>query len=457
VHATPGAIVRLFASFAYQIKSAADQSSRYSERQFRLLGGIAVFVIPLTAVVERAVVDSNFDTIYLRAIAGAAGLPLLFHDKLPDSLKKHREVIWIIAIFVTLPFCYGAILTINAALTEPGSAPSAIWVYQYIVALFIFIQLTNHGPLSVVLWLLSGVVLFLICLLIESPNQEALRQVWLYPLPVYLTALLIGSMTNRNMHIVQLEQLRAASAIGSNIAHELRTPLASIRALANAIAKYLPELVDGYELAAKSGLKSFPMPESKLAQLKVGLVSIKDEVDYSNTIIDMLLVNTSESHISPQDFEVFNISNAIGDAVSRFPFNNSDERKLLNYSLSPDFPVNAPRLFVVHVLFNLLKNGLYHVQRGGKGSLVISTMTKSGENIVEVTDTGPGIPPSLKHRIFDRFFSTIRHGQGAGIGLSFCKMVMESIGGQIQCESREGEYTTFRLIFPSVDEAGSTG
>jgi signal transduction histidine kinase len=69
-----------------------------------------------------------------------------------------------------------------------------------------------------------------------------------------------------------------------------------------------------------------------------------------------------------------------------------------------------------------------------------------------VTDTGPGIPASLKHQIFDRFFSTIRYGQGAGIGLSFCKMVMESIGGEIQCESREGEYTTFRLIFPPAGQ-----
>ncbi|MDZ7670540.1 MAG: ATP-binding protein [Gammaproteobacteria bacterium] len=38
------------------------------------------------------------------------------------------------------------------------------------------------------------------------------------------------------------------------------------------------------------------------------------------------------------------------------------------------------------------------------------------------------------------------------MGLSFCKMVMESIGGEIQCESREGEYTTFRLIFPAVSD-----
>jgi two-component system, CAI-1 autoinducer sensor kinase/phosphatase CqsS len=452
VHAKSGAVGQLLSNFAYQIKNAADQSSRYSERQFKLFGAIAVFLIPLTAFIERVVADSNFDTLYLRILAGAAGLPLLFHDKLPKALQKHREAVWIISISVILPFFYGAILTINAALTEPGSAPSPIWVYQYIVALFIFIQLTNHGPLSFVLWIASALVLFLLCLMMDSPNHEALLQVWLFPLPVYLTALFIGSITNRNRHIVQSEQLRAASAIGSNIAHELRTPLASIRAFAHGIARFLPDLADGYQLAAKAGLTPAPMPESKLAQLKDGVASIQNEVDYSNTIIDMLLVNTSENRISPQDFQLFCISQVIEDAVARFPFNNSDERKLVNYSVVPDFRVNAPRLFVVHVLFNLMKNGLYYVQRGGKGSLSISTAVGSAANIVVVTDTGPGIPASLKHQIFDRFFSTIRYGQGAGIGLSFCKMVMESIGGEIQCESREGEYTTFRLIFPPAGQ-----
>ncbi|MFU8817234.1 MAG: sensor histidine kinase, partial [Pseudomonadales bacterium] len=327
-----------------------------------------------------------------------------------------------------------------------------IWIYQYLVALFIFIQLANSGLLSVVLWVLTSLLVLLLCVFIDTPNYAALVTVWILPLPVYLTALLIGSATNRNVHVVQTEQLRAASAIGSNIAHELRTPLASIRALARAVQRFVPDLVQGYQLAASAGEHLVPITPTKLNQLKNSLSSIQTEVDYSNTIIDMLLVNTSESKISPLDFEVFRISQAIEDAVARFPFNNGDERALLSYSIESDFSVNAPRLFIVHVLFNLIKNGLFYVQRAGTGTLTITAQVTQQANVITVTDTGTGIPASLQHLIFDRFFSTIRTGQGAGIGLSFCKMVMESIGGEIQCESEEGKYTTFRLIFPKVSQ-----
>jgi signal transduction histidine kinase len=75
-----------------------------------------------------------------------------------------------------------------------------------------------------------------------------------------------------------------------------------------------------------------------------------------------------------------------------------------------------------------------------------------GMRTVEIVDDGPGIPSAIRRHIFSRFYTTATNGQGAGIGLSFCKMVMESIGGEIQCESREGEYTTFRLIFPPLDQ-----
>jgi signal transduction histidine kinase len=107
---------------------------------------------------------------------------------------------------------------------------------------------------------------------------------------------------------------------------------------------------------------------------------------------------------------------------------------------------------VVHVFFNLIKNALFFVQRHGDGTLELTADAWKGKGVVEVTDTGTGIPASLQPRIFDRFFSSDTSSQGAGIGLSFCKTVMESIGGAIQCTSQEGEYTTFRLVFPAVKE-----
>lgn len=164
----------------------------------------------------------------------------------------------------------------------------------------------------------------------------------------------------------------------------------------------------------------------------------------------MLLMNTSAGEASNARLDYFPISEPIREAISRFPFNNSHEKKLIRCNLTSDFAVLGSQALLVHVFFNLLKNGLFYVQGKPNGELTIATET-SPNHVVTVTDTGPGIPDAIRSHVFDRFFSTGDSHQGAGIGLSFCKMVMESIGGEIHCESREGEYTTFRLVFPPVE------
>lgn len=438
-------------TFLHQIRSLAERSRRYSQRHFKLLGAIAVITLPLYTVVENFIGDPSFNTVYIRILAGCAGIPLLFHDKLPAPLQANLDWIWIGSTAFILPYSFGVILTLNAAYADPDVIPSPIWVYQYLVALFIFIQLINHGALSTLLWGIATIGVFMTCLMVESPNFAALREVWLYPLPVYLTALIVGSITNRNVHIVQSEQLRAASAIGSNIAHELRTPLASIRIRSRAIGRFLPTLLEGYERARAAKVPVGPITTNQLRQLSTGAQSIQAEVDYSNTIIDMLLANTQEAPVTDNKVEEFPASEVIEEAVSRFPFNNSNERNLLSYSVHQNFAIFAPRTLVVHVLFNLIKNALYFVQRGGHGHIDIVARAGRGNNFIEVIDTGTGVPPSLQPRIFDRFFSSDPASQGAGIGLSFCKTVMQSIGGEIRCESLEGEYTRFQLTFPVVN------
>ena len=171
----------------------------------------------------------------------------------------------------------------------------------------------------------------------------------------------------------------------------------------------------------------------------------------------MLLINTSDKPISEWDFEIFNAAGCVEEAVARYPFNNSAEKRLLSIGVEEDFSISAPRLMVVRVFFNLIKNGLYSVQRSGKGSVVIRLERAEGRNLISVQDSGAGIPTNVQGQIFERFFTTIHFGQGAGIGLSFCKMVMEGIEGEIRCESEEGEYTIFRLFFPDVGPMEHSG
>ena len=102
------------------------------------------------------------------------------------------------------------------------------------------------------------------------------------------------------------------------------------------------------------------------------------------------------------------------------------------------------------MLFNLLKNAIYYVKAANKGNMkgVIQIWLESDGkyNVLHFKDVGKGMPEATLHHVFDPFFTKTDHG--AGIGLTFCKSVMESYGGKIGCASKEGEFTEFVLSFP---------
>jgi two-component system CAI-1 autoinducer sensor kinase/phosphatase CqsS len=162
----------------------------------------------------------------------------------------------------------------------------------------------------------------------------------------------------------------------------------------------------------------------------------------------MILVNTADNPVGAPDSSSFSVRECIEEAVARFPFNNSMEKQLVHIRVAQDFEMTAPRLLVIHILFNLIKNGLRFVQRKRGAVVEISAEQDDSGSRIIVHDTGPGISSFNLPRVFERFYTTSDTGDSAGIGLSFCKMVMDGVGGEIECDSIEGEYTTFTLIFP---------
>lgn len=388
--------------------------------------------------------NSAYDTLPIRLSAAILALPLIF-SKRAKHLKSYPYY-FVFIITYGFPFSFGYMLVANAAATPPDTEIHMIWIFQYFVALFLFIQIINHGLLTIILWLTASLACSIPLALVPDPNLAEVKRVVILPVFGYLTALVFGILTNRNIDIVNTEKVRTAAAIGSNIAHELRTPLASIRSLAAGMRRHLPELIAGYEKARAQNLVQDEISARQIAQITKALSTIESEVEYSNTVIDMLLINTADKPLAGLEYDVFTASSVMSESFDRYPFNNAAERALIDLVVEEDFEIHAPRLLVVHVLFNLIKNALYYVQRAGKGSITISCAPRR----ITVHDTGSGISAIAKAQVFERFYTTTRTGQGAGIGLSFCKMVMESVGGSITFDSLEGEYTTFILDFPAA-------
>jgi len=253
--------------------------------------------------------------------------------------------------------------------------------------------------------------------------------------------------------MVRSESLSAARAVGHNIAHEMRTPLAGIASRAKAANRHLPTLIEAYYSARKAKALVEPLTNRQLELLATSLADIEQEAKYSNAIIDMLLVNTSANPIFGQSLTTVSASMIVDEALQRYPFANTHEKNLVHQHTIKDFEATIPRVLIDHVLFNLIKNGLYYVQLHGSGSVTISIDSSPSARYagtITVRDDGPGIPIRIIGRVFERFFTTTVAGRGSGIGLNFCKMVMDGIGGEIRVESIEGEYTTFTLSFPIV-------
>jgi CheY-like chemotaxis protein len=109
--------------------------------------------------------------------------------------------------------------------------------------------------------------------------------------------------------------------------------------------------------------------------------------------------------------------------------------------------VRADEGLVEQVLINLLVNARDAMPRGGE--IGVATWEQGQEVVVQVRDTGCGIPPELQARIFEPFFSTKGPDQGTGLGLSTVKRIVEQMGGRIELESEVGLGSAFRLAFPS--------
>jgi signal transduction histidine kinase len=120
-----------------------------------------------------------------------------------------------------------------------------------------------------------------------------------------------------------------------------------------------------------------------------------------------------------------------------------------------DFEFRGSDLLMTHVLFNLMKNGLRAIEARGSedNNLTIRLKRGAAMNSVIVSDTGEGIPAEILSYVFIPFVSAQRPGVGTGLGLSFCRMIVEGCGGTISCQSKPNAGTAFIIELPAVTPA----
>lgn len=240
------------------------------------------------------------------------------------------------------------------------------------------------------------------------------------------------------------EQEQVTRLLAASMAHELRTPLRAIESSAEGIAKFLPILVEAYKKAREANLDVpyiAPLHYKSLVNLTN---NTRIETRAAFAVIDMLLVKTNLSHINKENFTTCSMGHCIVEAIKRYPL-RSDEKHLIRWKKC-DFSFYGDELLMTHIIFNLLKNALYYVKAGNKGEIQIWCDKNEKFNILHFKDTGQGMDAEVLSKLFTPFFTKTYHG--TGVGLAFCKLVMQSFGGDITCDSVKGEYTDFTMTFP---------
>jgi two-component system phosphate regulon sensor histidine kinase PhoR len=281
----------------------------------------------------------------------------------------------------------------------------------------------------------------------KSSSQEIhlyspkLREVFLRVAPVFSGA---GTEVGAVAILQDLTELRRLERVRrdfvANASHELRTPVANIRATAETmlhapddaalIARFLPPLIHEAE---------------RLSRL----------------VSDLLDLARAEG-VEEMPFAPVDLKSMVNSVVERL----TDKAKRRDITLewpsdSASPTVQGDLAGLEQVAFNLVDNALAYTPNGGKVALKLMekqepTADEQGTHtfaVLEVTDTGIGIPKSDLPRIFERFYrvdkARSRAEGGTGLGLAIVKHIVESHDGHVEVESQVGQGTTFRVELPA--------
>ena len=130
----------VLSDFLSTLDWAAKRSADYSERHFAKFGYLAWF-IPLATVIDKVVGSPSYETLPIRLSVAALALPLIFNKSLTGYLSDRFYLYFCFIATYAFPFCYAHMLIMNAALAPVGQEIHMLWIFQYIIALFLFIQL----------------------------------------------------------------------------------------------------------------------------------------------------------------------------------------------------------------------------------------------------------------------------------------------------------------------------
>jgi two-component system sensor histidine kinase FlrB len=218
----------------------------------------------------------------------------------------------------------------------------------------------------------------------------------------------------------QQKRLAEMGKMAASLAHQIRTPLASVLLYVSTLKRQVLNEEDRLVLAEKM--------TSRLRHLE--------------QLIEDMLLYSRDGKVGEEFFTTQAMLDELYLGLE--PQLEQTNTRFVKINHARDLIIHGNRQMLLSALTNLVMNAIQAMKQGGHLEVIITQ--EKNQVIIALKDNGPGIPVELQQQIFDPFYTT--RTQGTGLGLAVVKAVATAHGGDVQLESKAGQGSTFKVILP---------
>jgi len=259
-------------------------------------------------------------------------------------------------------------------------------------------------------------------------------------------------------NLIQAQKMAALGQLTAGIAHEIKNPLNFVNnfsAVSVELIDELREALGGAHLDSKLRAEIGEIAD----MLQGNLDKVVQHGKRADSIVKNMLLHSRQGSGEHRPVDI----NALVEESLNLAYHGARaEKQGFNITLERSFDPAAGEvdLFpqeITRVLLNLISNGFYAATKrkaeanGGDYEPTLAAATKSlGDRVeIRIRDNGTGIPPEVREKLFNPFFTTKPVGEGTGLGLSISHdIIVKQHGGSIEVDTRPGEFTEFRIVLP---------
>ena len=282
----------------------------------------------------------------------------------------------------------------------------------------------------------------------------------------------LTALQKTQSQLIQQEKLASIGQLAAGVAHEINNPIGYVGSNINRLDEYFTDL---QQIVTETDASLASLPNEISENIKQEIAKIKKRLDFDFLTEDFSIVISDcregiarvkeivqslkdfSHNVDEKDFSEVDINNAINTTLK--VVNNEIKYYCdVELDLQLDVKVSANVGQLHQVISNLVVNASHAMRETGKrGQLHIRTFSDDNFAVVEIEDTGGGIPEEIYTKIFDPFFTTKPIGQGTGLGLNISyDIIVNKHKGDLSFVSKMGVGTIFSIKLPLDDVSNNT-